>query len=69
MKIRMLTGIVGVGFSLAPGEDTERFSNNEAIRMIERGIAVPTAETTIETTTLEPVTEKRTRSRSKKSGE
>ena len=69
MKIRMLTGIVGVGFSLAPDEETERFSNAEAIRMIERGIAVPVSETTIETTTLEPVTEKRTRTRARKTGE
>ena len=69
MKIRMLTGIVGVGFSLAPDEETERFSNAEAIRMIERGIAVPVSETTIETTTLETVTEKRTRTRARKTGE
>ena len=69
MKIRMLTGIAGVGFSLAPDEETERFTNAEAIRMIERGIAIPVSETTIETTTLEPVTEKRARTRAKKTSE
>ncbi len=69
MKIRMLTGIAGIGFSLAPDEETDRFSNADAIRLIEKGYAVPVAESKIETTTLEPSTEKRTRSRSKKSGE
>lgn len=69
MKIRMLTGIAGVGFSLAPNEETERFSSAEAIRMIERGMAVPVTETTIETTTLDIPSEKRKRTRTQKPSE
>jgi len=69
MKIRMLTSIAGAGFSVALNEETDRFSNDDAMRLIARGLAVPSAETTIETTTLEPVTEKRVRTRAKKTSE
>jgi hypothetical protein len=41
MKIKMLTGIAGSDFSLSPGDETERFSATEAVRMIEAGIAAP----------------------------
>ncbi len=40
MKIKMLMSIAGAGFALARGDETERFSESEAINLIERGSAV-----------------------------
>lgn len=39
MTIRMLIGIAGTDFALSPGEETERFSDGEAERMIAAGMA------------------------------
>jgi hypothetical protein len=44
MKVRMLTSIAGVDFSLSPGDETERFSDDEAARFIAAGFAVPVVE-------------------------
>lgn len=43
MRIRMLTCYAGADFVVNAGEETERFSDAEAIRMIENGTAVPVA--------------------------
>lgn len=59
MKIKMLVGIAGADFALSPTEETERFSEAEAIRMIDAGIAVPVAEKKIERAVKAPVVEKR----------
>jgi len=67
MKIKMLTGMAGVDYSLSPGDERD-FDDAEAIRLIDAGFAVPVAATEIETTTLEPVAEKRVR-RTKPAGE
>ena len=48
MKLRMVTGIAGVDFSLAPGDLTERFSEAEAIRLVAAGFALPFADVEIE---------------------
>ena len=40
MKIRMLVSTAGVDFALSPGDETERFSDGEAARMIEAGQAI-----------------------------
>lgn len=40
MKIKMTTGIAGIDFSLAPGDETDRFSDDEAARLVEAGFAV-----------------------------
>jgi len=40
MKIVMSVSIAGNGFALTAGEITDRFSDAEAGRMIERGMAV-----------------------------
>lgn len=40
MKIKMLIGMAGIDFSITPGEETERFSDAEAQRMIDQGVAV-----------------------------
>jgi hypothetical protein len=68
MKIKMLTSMAGIGFALEPGQEWET-DNKQAIRLIEAGFAIPVVESTVETTTLEPVTEKRTARRQPKSGE
>lgn len=39
MKIRMLQSLAGSDFALAPGDETERFSDKEARRFITAGIA------------------------------
>lgn len=39
MKIKMLTSMAGVGFALAIGEVTDRFSKKEAKRFIDVGFA------------------------------
>lgn len=40
MKLKMLIGLAGLDFSLAPDEETERFSGDEANRLILAGYAV-----------------------------
>ncbi|MBS7699175.1 MULTISPECIES: hypothetical protein [unclassified Chelatococcus] len=59
MKIKMLTSIAGIDFALPPGEETERFSDAEAMRLIEAGMAVPVAEDKAERATKKPAPEKR----------
>lgn len=59
MKIKMLASFAGADFSVPAGEETERFSNAECIRMIEAGYAVPVAEPKIERAVKAPVVEKR----------
>ena len=39
MKIRMNTAIAGPGLSISIGEETEAFSEDEALRMIAKGMA------------------------------
>jgi hypothetical protein len=48
MKIRMLVAIAGADFALAEGDETERFPDAEAVRLCERGYAVPVAEKAVE---------------------
>lgn len=43
--IKMLTGMAGVDFSVSPREETDRFSDAEARRFVDAGIAEPTEET------------------------
>jgi hypothetical protein len=50
MKIRMLVSIAGAGFALSAGDETERFSDGEAVRLVESGAAVPVSEQAIERT-------------------
>lgn len=44
----MLTSIAGDGFAVHSGEETDRFSGEEAQRLIEAGAAVPVSEEKIE---------------------
>lgn len=59
MKIKMLAGFSGTDFSVSPQEKTDRFSDAEAIRMIDAGYAVPVEETKIEKAVKKPAREKR----------
>jgi hypothetical protein len=44
MKIRMLVSMAGVDFALSPGDETERFSDAEASRLIAADYAAPVAQ-------------------------
>lgn len=59
MKLKMLVSMSGADFALSPGDETERFSVDEAARMIESGYAIPVAEEERETTTKKRAAEKR----------
>ena len=48
MKIKMLVSYAGADFALSPGDETERFSNDEAARMIEAGTALPVDDRKVE---------------------
>lgn len=60
MLVRLLVGLSGSEYSLGPGDERD-FPDDEAIRLIEREIAVPVAERTVEKTVKRPVVERRTR--------
>jgi hypothetical protein len=60
MKIRMLVGVAGNEYALAPGDERE-FSDKEAIRLIDAGYAVPMAEAKIERAVAAPAVERRGR--------
>ena len=59
MKIKMTCSMVSGNFSLNAGEETERFDNDEAIRIIEAGFAVPVDQKPIERAVKKPAEEKR----------
>jgi hypothetical protein len=44
----MLTGIAGADFVVNPGEETERFSGDEATRLVAAGYAVPVSDEIVE---------------------
>lgn len=53
MKIRVLVHVAGEGFALTPGEETDRFSDDEAMRLVKKNAAVlvdpqPAIETAVE---------------------
>ena len=57
MKLKMLTGLSGPEYNLAPGDERE-FSKVEAVRLIEAGFAVAVAPAS-ETATKKLAPEKR----------
>lgn len=59
MKIKMLVAAGGVDFSLKGGDETERFSDREAVRLIEAGYAVPVSAHKIERAVAVPAVETR----------
>ncbi|HEY1071499.1 hypothetical protein [Brevundimonas sp.] len=59
MKIKMLTSLAGDDFALSPGDETDRFADDEAGRLIEAGFAAPAIEDKIERAVKKPAAEKR----------
>jgi len=62
MLVRLKTSIAGPGFALYPGDERE-FPNDEAIRFIEAGYAVPVV-SEIERAVERPTIERRGRRKS-----
>lgn len=48
MKIKMLTSLAGADFALSPDEETDRFGDDEARRLIKAGYALPVVEQKVE---------------------
>lgn len=59
MRIKMLVSLAGADFALSPGEETERFPDAEAVRLVEAGFAVPVTVKATETATKKPAPETR----------
>lgn len=59
MKIKMLTSLAGADFALAAGDETDRFGDDEARRLIEAGYAAPVVEEKIERAVKKPAAERR----------
>jgi len=59
MKLKMLTSMAGADFALSANEETERFSGNEATRLIDAGYAVPVSEPKAERAVKPSAPEKR----------
>ena len=53
MRIQMRTGLSGPDYSLRPGDEHD-FPNDEAIRLIGKGYAVPVATRDVETAVRQP---------------
>jgi hypothetical protein len=62
MLVRMLVGLSGPAYLWQPGDERD-FPQEEALRLIEAGYAVPVTENKIERAVAVPVTEKRGRKR------
>lgn len=58
MKIKMLVGLSGIEYCLSPGDERE-FPDNEAIRLIDAGYAVPAVEVEVERAVAQPAPERR----------
>lgn len=58
MRLRMLTSIAGLHFSLKPGDETEWRDEAEARRLIEAGFAEPVRSVRIETADRPPAAER-----------
>lgn len=48
LKIKMRTSMAGIDFALSSGDETDRFSDAEAARLIEAGYADPVREAPVE---------------------
>jgi hypothetical protein len=58
MLIRMTAGLSGPAYSLGPGDERD-FPQDEAIRLVDAGYAVPVARASIEVATKAPGPESR----------
>jgi len=65
MRIRMLVGLSGPEYSLAPGDERD-FPQDEALRIVAAGFAAPVAERQVERAVVSPVApERRVKSKGK----
>lgn len=53
MRLKMLASFAGDGWEVQLGEETERFTDAEAVRMIEAGYAVPATGERVERAVVE----------------
>jgi len=60
MLVRLLVGLSGPAYSLGPGDERD-FPQDEAMRLIEAGYAVPVSDKQIETTAARRAPERRSR--------
>lgn len=58
MLVRLTTGLSGPAYSLGPGDERD-FPQDEALRLIAAGYAVPVSETKVERAVKRPAPEKR----------
>lgn len=58
MLVRLLVGLSGSAFSLGPGDERD-FPQDEALRLISAGFAVPVAEIKVERAIAAPAPESR----------
>ncbi|MGI8706200.1 MAG: hypothetical protein ACR2JJ_10485 [Sphingomicrobium sp.] len=65
MRIRMTMSLAGPQYALAPGDEHE-FPQDEAVRLIKAGFAVPVAEVKLERA-VKPMPERRAPARKKAS--
>jgi hypothetical protein len=59
MKIKMLASFAGPDVTLSPGDETERFSKDEAERLIKGGFAVQSITKKLERAVRKPAKETR----------
>lgn len=64
MLVRLTTSLSGPRYTLGPGDEYE-FPNDEAVRLMEAGFAVPVGEIDLERAVNQPATETRRRRKSK----
>ena len=57
MKIKMMVSLAGADFALSPGEVTDRFGDEEAMRLVQADYAVVIAGAAIETAVKLPAAE------------
>jgi len=60
MLVRLLVGLSGPAYSLGPGDERD-FPQDEAVRLIEAGYAVPASDRAVEMTAKLPAPERRGR--------
>lgn len=60
MKIKMLVSMAGTDFALDVGQETDRFSEGEAVRLIAAGYAAPVSALVLERAVAAPALERRT---------
>jgi hypothetical protein len=58
MLVRLTTGLSGPAYSLGPGDERD-FPQDEALRLISAGYAVPVSQPKVERTVKAPVPERR----------